>query len=126
MDVAPRYKTTRRLTLKLADEVPKEFVSIYSHGPLTWPKTLMVDDGHNLKMQWLTFCQSADPGHHRSQAFVESFNRRLAECIFRKQAQEELDSGIDPAIVIHMNKKITRMTGLPPEEAVKKAAQHEA
>ena len=68
----------------------------------------------------------AQPGHHRSQAFVESFNRRLAERLFRKQAQEELDTGRDsrewvkvlPAVVADMNTTRTRMTGLPPAEAV--------
>ena len=134
MDVASRYKVARPLTSKLADEVAKVFASIYNDGPLTWPKTLMVDDGHEFKglaakllskhgMQ----IRRADPGHHRSQAFVESFNSRLAERIFRKQAQEELNSGQDnrewvtilPAIVTDMNATVTRMTGLPPAEAVK-------
>ena len=71
----------------------------------------------------------AQPGHHRSQAFVESFNRRLAERLFRQQAQEELDSGRDnrkwvavlPAVVADMNGTVTRMIGLPPAEAIEMA-----
>ena len=62
----------------------------------------MVDDGHEFKgavakllSKHNVQIRRADPGHHRSQAFVESFNRRLAERIFRKQAQEELYSGRD-------------------------------
>ena len=49
VDVASRYKVARPLTSKLADEVAKVFASIYNDGPLTWPKTLMVDDGHEFK-----------------------------------------------------------------------------
>ncbi|KAK3798492.1 hypothetical protein RRG08_051474 [Elysia crispata] len=68
----------------------------------------------------------AQPGHHRSQAFVESFNRRLAERLFRNQAQQELDTGRDsrewvvelPTVEADMNDTVTRMTGLPPVEAV--------
>ena len=56
-----------------------------------------------------------------------SFNRWLAECIFLKQTQEELDSGqgnrewvaILPIIFTDKNKTVTWMTGLPPENAVK-------
>ena len=134
VDVASRYKAARPITSKLADEVAKAFASIYKTGLLTWPKTLMVDDGHEFKGAVSSLMSKhgvrvrrAEPGHHRSQAFVESFNRRLAERIFRRQAQEELDSGRDnrdwvavlPAIVTDMNNTSTRMTGLPPVEAVK-------
>ena len=39
---------------KFADETAKAFASIYRHdellvSPLTWPKILMVDDGHLFK-----------------------------------------------------------------------------
>ena len=94
----------------------------------------MVDDGHEFKGAVSTLMSKhgvrvrrAQPGHHRSQAFVESFNRRLAERLFRQQAQEELDSGQDnrewvrhlQAVTTDMNNTITRMTGLPPAEAIK-------
>ena len=136
VDVASRYKAARPLTSKLADEVAKAFVVIYKSGPLTWPKTLMVDDGHEFKglvsklmSKNEVRIRRAQPGHHRSQAFVESFNRRLAERLFRKQAQEELDSNRDsrawvavlPAVVADMNDTVTRMTGLPPAKAIKMA-----
>ena len=149
VDVASRYKAARPLTSKAADEVATAFAAIYKSGPLTWPVTLMVDDGHEFKGEVSTLMSKhgvrvrrAQPGHHRSQAFVESFNRRLAERLFRRQAQEELDSGRDnrewvavlPAVVADMNDTATRMTGLPPVAAVemtrvplvtKKAPQHE-
>ena len=93
VDVASRYKAARPLMSKFADEVAKAFTSIYKDGPLAWPSTLMVDDGHEFKGVVSTLMSKhgarirrAQPGHHRSQAFVESFNRRLAERLFRKQA----------------------------------------
>ena len=49
IDVASRYKAARPLTSKLADETAKAFTSIYKDGPLTWPSTLMLDDGHEFK-----------------------------------------------------------------------------
>ena len=49
VDVCSRYKAARLLTSKLADEVAKAFTAIYKDGPLTWPKALMVDDGHEFK-----------------------------------------------------------------------------
>ena len=136
VDVASRYKAARPLTSKRADETAKAFASIYKSRPLTWPKTLMVDDGHEFKGEVSKLLSKhgvrvrrAEPGHHRSQAFVESFNRRLAERIFRRQAQEELDSGRDnrdwvavlPAIVADMNNTTTRLTGLRPVKAAKMA-----
>ena len=133
VDVASRYKAAMPLTSKLANEVAAAFTAIYKDGPLTWPKTLMVDDGHEFKGAVSTLMtkhrvkvRRAQPGHHRSQAFVESFNRRLAERLFRNQAQQELDTGRDsrewvvvlPTVVADMNDTVTRMTGLPPVEAV--------
>ena len=124
------------LTSKLAKEVATTFAAIYTGGPLTWPKMLMVDDRHEFKGEVTTLMSKhkvqvrhAQPGHHRSQAFVESFNRRLAERLFREQAQQELDTGRDshewvavlPAIVADMNDTVTRMTGLPPAKAIKMA-----
>ena len=129
VDAASRYKAARPLTSKMADEVAKAFVAIYKRGPLTWPTTLMVDDGHEFKGAVSTLMtkhgvhiRRAQPGHHRSQTFVESFNRRWAERLFRQQAQEELDSGWDnrdwvrhlQALVVDMNGTTTRMTGLRP------------
>ena len=131
VDIASRFKAARPLTSKRADEVAKAFANIYRTGPLSWPKTLMVDDGHEFKGEVSTLLgkhgvniRRAQPGHHRSQAFVESFNRVLAERLFRKQAHEELGSGRDnrewvstlPAVVADMNATPTRLTNLPPVE----------
>ena len=125
------------MTSKSADETTKAFADIYKKGAQTWPSTLMVDDGHEFKgaVSMLMSKHNArvhrtEPGNLRSQAFVESFNRRLAERIFRRQAQEELDTGRDnrrwvghlQAVVADMNLMPTRLTGLGPQEAI--SVQH--
>ena len=45
VDVASRYKRSYQLTTKNAKEVAQAFQWIYENTPLTYPKTLIVDDG---------------------------------------------------------------------------------
>ena len=45
VDVASRYKGSYQLTSKYAKEVAQAFQWIYENTPLTYPKTLIVDDG---------------------------------------------------------------------------------
>ena len=45
VDVASRYKGSYQLTSKNAKEVARAFQWIYENTPLTYPKTLIVDDG---------------------------------------------------------------------------------
>ena len=45
IDVASRYKGSYQLTTKNAKEVAQAFLWIYENTPLTYPKTLIIDDG---------------------------------------------------------------------------------
>ena len=45
MDVASRYKGSYQLTTKNSKEAAQAFQWIYENTPLTYPKTLIVDDG---------------------------------------------------------------------------------
>ena len=45
MDVASRYKGSYQLTTKNSKEVAQAFQWIYENTPLTYPKTLIIDDG---------------------------------------------------------------------------------
>ena len=45
VDVASRYKGSYQLTTKNAKEVAHAFQWIYENTPLTYPKTLIIDDG---------------------------------------------------------------------------------
>ena len=45
MDVASRYKGSYQLATKNAKEVAQAFQWIYDNSQLTYPKTLIIDDG---------------------------------------------------------------------------------
>ena len=45
VDVASRYKGSYQLTTKNSKEVAQAFQWIYENTPLTYPKTLIIDDG---------------------------------------------------------------------------------
>ena len=47
VDVASRYKGGYQLTIKNSKEVAQAFQWIYENTPLTYPKTLIIDDGKN-------------------------------------------------------------------------------
>ena len=48
VDVASRHKGSYQLTSKYAKEVAQAFQWIYENTPLTYPKTLIVDDGERI------------------------------------------------------------------------------
>ncbi len=134
VDVASRYKAARPLKNKTAAAVSRQLSSIYAEGPLTWPTVMMVDDGTEFKGATTKLMtdhgvaiRRAEPGHHRSQAFAESFHRWLAQRLFRAQYSKELASGKTnrewvsalPIVLADMNATKTRMTGLAPQDAIK-------
>ena len=92
VDVASRYKGSYQLTTKNAKEVAQAFQWIYENTPLTYPKTLIVDDGKEfygdttkLIEKYDVIIQCGDPSQHRSQGIVERFNRTLADRLFTYQ-----------------------------------------
>ena len=97
-DVASRYKGSYQLTTKNSKEVAQAFQWIYENTPLTYPKTLIVDDGKEfygdttrLMEKHAVMIQSGDPSQHRSQGIVEWFNRALADRLFSYQYHKELE-----------------------------------
>ena len=136
MDVASRYKGSYQLTSKYTKKVAQAFQWIYENTPLTYPKTLIVDDGkefyrdttklmekHDVKIQ------RGDPSQHRSQGIVERFNRTLADRLFTYQYHKELE---DPSksnrewvsrlqnVVSTLNNEKTRLIGMKPVDAIKR------
>ena len=98
MDVASRYKGSYQLTSKYAKEVAQAFQWIYENTPLTYPKTLIVDDGKEfcgdttkLMEKHDVMIQRGDPSQHCSQGIVEGFNRTLADRLFTYQYHKELE-----------------------------------
>ena len=49
VDVASRYKGSYQLTSKYAKKVAQAFQWIYDNTPLTYPKTLIVDEGSEFR-----------------------------------------------------------------------------
>ena len=98
VDVARRYKGSYQLTTKNTKEVAQAFQWIYDNTPLTYPKTLIVDDGKEfsgdttkLMEKHDVMIQRGDPSQHRSQGIVERFNRTLADSLFTYQYHKELE-----------------------------------
>ena len=94
---------------------------------------MMVDQGTefhgattNLLSSHGVIIRRADPGHHRSQAFVESFNKVLGQRLFRAMYAIELKTGSPsmawvralPDVVADLNATKTRLTGLAPDVAI--------
>ena len=135
VDVASRYKRSYQLTSKYAKEVAQAFQWIYENTPLTYPKTLIVDDGKEfyrdttkLMEKHDVIIQCGNPSQHCSQGIVERFNRMLADRLFSYQYHKELE---DPSksnrewvsrlqnVVSALNNEKTRLTGMKPVNAIK-------
>ena len=136
MDVASRYKGSYQLATKTSKEVAQAFQWIYENTPLTYPKTLIVDDGKEfygdttkLMEKHDVMIQHGDPSQHRSQGTVERFNRTLADRLFSYQYHKELE---DPSksnrewvsrlqnVVGALNDEKTRLIRMKPVYAIKR------
>ena len=135
VDVGSRYKGSYQLTTKNAKEVAQAFQWIYENTPLTYPKTLIVNDGKEfyrdvtkLMEKYDVIIQRGDPSQNRSQGIVERFNRTLADRLFTYQYHKELE---DPSksnrewvsrlqnVVCALNNEKTRLIGMKPIDAIK-------
>ena len=135
VDVASRYKGSYQLTTKNSKEVAQAFQWIYENTPLTYPKTLIIDDGKEfyrdttkLMEKHDVMIQCGDPSQHRSQGIVERFNRTLADRLFSYQYHKELEdlsksnrewvSRLQNVVSASNNEK-TRLIGMKPVDAIK-------
>ena len=135
VDVASRYKGYYQLTSKYAKEVAQAFQWIYENTPLTYPKTLIIDEGSEfrgdvtkLMEKHDVIIQRGDPSQNRSQGIVERFNRTLADRLFSYQYHKELE---DPSksnrewvsrlqnVVSSLNNEKTRLIGMKPIDAIR-------
>jgi transposase InsO family protein len=136
VDIASRYKAARALKTKDAATVARELASIYDDAkcPLVWPEQMMVDLGTEFKGATTTALEShgvlirrADKGHHRSQAFAESFNKVLAQRLFRSMYHRGFEDGAPSnawvsklqKVVASLNNTKTRMIDMKPADAIK-------
>ena len=123
------------MTTKNSKEVSQAFQWIYENTPLTYPKTLIVDDGKEfygnttkLMEKHDVMIQRGDPSQHRSQGIVERFNRTLADRLFSYQYHKELE---DPSksnrewvsrlqnVASALNNEKTRLIGMKPVDDIK-------
>ena len=98
VDVASSYKGSYQLTTENTKEVAQASQWIYENTPLSYPKTLIVDDGKEfygnitkLMEKHDVIIQRGDPSQHRSQGIVERVNRTLADRLFSYQYHKELE-----------------------------------
>ena len=135
VDVASRYKGSYQLATKNAKEVAQSFQWIYENTQLTYPKTLIVDDGKEfygdvtkLMEKHDVMSQRGDPSQHRSQGIVERFNRMLADRLFSYQYHKESEDLSKSSrewvsrlqnVVSALNNKKTRLIGMKPVDAIK-------
>ena len=116
-------------------EVAQAFQRIYDNAQLTYPKTLIIDDGKEFYGDMMKLMEKhdvmirhGDPSKHRSQGIVERFNRTSADRLFSFQYHKELE---DPSrsnrewvsrlqnVVSALNNEKTRLIGMKPVDAIK-------
>ena len=136
IDVASRYKASRPLKTKKASEVAEMLQDIYKKGPLRYPKEFHVDNGTEFKADVLKLMKTHDVKvvsattkyHHNFTAFVERFNKTLAERLFKAQDAQELQNPTKDSriwvkylqkAVTRLNSEKTRMLGMTPAKAVR-------
>ena len=136
IDIASRYKASRPLKTKKPEEVADMIKDIYKKGPLKWPQEFHCDNGsefkssvdkllkeHNVEVKRVT-----TKYHHKFTAFVERFNKTLAELLFKIQDAQELNNPSKDSktwvkhlqnIVEYLNNQKTEMIDMKPKDAVK-------
>ena len=135
VDVASRYKGYCQLATKNSKEVSQSFKWIYENTPLTYPKTLIVNDenefyGDTTKLMEKhdLMIQRGDLSQHQSQGIVERFNRTLADRLFSYQYHKELEDRSKSNrefvsrlqnVVSALNNEKTRLIGMKPVDAIK-------
>ena len=135
MDVASWYKGFYQLVTKNSKEVAQVFQWIYENIPLTYPKTLIIDDGKEfygdmakLMEKHDVLIQRGDPSQHQLQGITERFNRTLADRLFSYQYHKELEDPLKSNrewvsriqnLVGALNNEKTRLIWMKPVDAIK-------
>ena len=138
VDVASRYKVARPLRSKKASDVAFLLRTIYGNDriPLNYPKIFQVDNGSEFKGEVTKLLEknnieirrATTKYKHTHTAFAESFNKILAERLFKIQDAQELNDPETVAttwvrhlyqLVDEINDTETEMTGMKPSAAIK-------
>ncbi|XP_057296230.1 uncharacterized protein LOC130625181 [Hydractinia symbiolongicarpus] len=135
VDVASRYNVARPLRTKKVGKVADMIKDIYKAGPLRYPKIFQCDNGSEFKSDVTKLLE--DKGvdikmattkyHHTFTAFVESYNKVLAERLLKPQDAQELVSEETSSIwvknlytiVKSLNNTKTAMISMKPNKVIK-------
>ncbi|XP_057316785.1 uncharacterized protein LOC130657805 [Hydractinia symbiolongicarpus] len=135
IDVASRYTVEWPLRTKEASEVAGMIQDIYKAGPLHYPETCQCDNGSEFKLdvnkllegKGVEIKRATTKYHHTFTAFVEAYNKVLAERLFKPQDAQELASNETSSIwvknlytiVKSLNNTKTAMIEMKPSRAIK-------
>jgi hypothetical protein len=131
IDCASRFKAAYQLKTKTSNETAKAIDHIYQSTKLNYPQVIMSDFGGEftgpylklMKEHGVKVSKSKDKKHV---AFVERFNKTLAEKLFKPQYVEELITkkqnvawvdNLQP-VIDELNSTVTRMTDMKPVDAI--------
>ena len=136
IDVASQYKVVRPLLTKKPSEVARMISDFYKVGPVTWPETFQCDNGSEFKGELKKLLEkhnavvnnATTKYKHTHTASVESFNKVLAQRLFKAQDAQELNDPERTAttwvkqlykIVDQLNNRKTVMIKMKPKYAIK-------
>ena len=99
IDAVSRFKVTRLLRTKQANDVVEMIADIYKVGPLTYPKIFQCDTGSKFKGEVTKMFEKhgveiqrvMTKYKHAHTAFVEALNKILSERLFKVQDAQELN-----------------------------------
>ena len=136
IDAASRYKVTRPLRIKQAQDVAEMIADIYKVGPLKYPKIFQCDNASEFKGEVTKMLEKQEVKirrvttkyKHTHTVFVEALNKILPKRLFKVQDVQELN---DPqkvrsrwvkhlyGLVDELNDMETEMIGMKPKDAIK-------
>ena len=136
IDIASGYKVSRPLKTKKASKVEGMFKDIYKKEPLRYPEELHVDKGSKfmsdveklMNEHKVIVKRVTTKYYHKFLAFVENFNKTLAQRLFKIQDAQELNDPTKDArtwvkhlykIVSSINNTKLDRIGIKPKDAVK-------
>ena len=136
IDIASRFKASRPLRTKKPKDVADSLKDIYKKGPLRYPQEFHCDNGSEfkgavntlLKDHNVEFKQVTTKHRKRFMAFVERFNKTLADKLFKVQDAQEINDPTHDSkvwikhlqnIVKAINKEKTEMIEMEPSKAIK-------
>ena len=137
IDVASRYKIARPLRTKKASDVAFLLKTIYGNKkiPLDYPVEFQCDNGSEFKSEVTKLLETHDVEirrattkyRHTFTAFVENFNKILAEKLFKIQDAQELNNPTKDSktwvkhlytIVDELNKESNSVIKIAPQKAI--------